>query len=187
MKPLEARAMLEVALRGAGMVWADIGAGEGTFTRAIFEILGPNARIYALDKDEPALAVTESWARSAGADVITVRADFAGDFELSGLESPGLDGMLLANTLHFVPEPERLLTALSGYVRPGGRVVVIEYDRRRSDRWVPHPIPSASWPTLATAAGLVAPSIAATRPSAYRGSLYTAIAYKSQPGGGGSC
>lgn len=163
---------------GGGGVWADLGAGTGTFTRALQGLLGPKARIYAVDRDHGALAALGRWAASAGADVVPVRADFAHDFELSGLEASGLDGLLLANALHFVADPERVLARLVGRLVPEGRLVLVEYDQRPASRWVPHPIPVARLPPLAAAAGTSPLRVVAERPSAYGGRIYAATAVR---------
>jgi hypothetical protein len=84
--------------------------------------------------------------------------------------------MLFANALHFVPQADEVLARLTAWVKPGGRVVFIEYDRRAPSRWVPYPIPAAALPALAAAAGLSVPTITATRPSTYSGELYVAVA-----------
>jgi len=105
-----------------------------------------------------------------------VAADFTGPFELPGLPAPQLDGILLANALHFVADGEAVLRRLAHWVRPGGRVVVIEYDRRARSRWVPYPISPERLAVLAASAGLSAPAVTATRPSAFGGTLYVAAA-----------
>lgn len=108
--------------------------------------------------------------------MIPVAADFTGPFELPGLAEPRLDGMLLANVLHFVPDADRLVRRLAAWVRRGGRIVVVEYDRDAANRWVPYPIPPARLAVLAASAGLSAPTVTATRPSAFGGTLYVAAA-----------
>jgi len=167
-------------IRGAiprpGGTWADLGAGDGTFTRALIELLGPAARIYAVDRDAKSLADLAAWAARHGAHVVAVVADLTRPFDLPGLGGQLLDGVLLANTLHFIPDSPRVLARLAALVRPGGRVVLMEYDRRASSRWVPYPIPAARLPELSRSAGLSIPIITATRPSAFGGSLYTAWA-----------
>lgn len=108
--------------------------------------------------------------------MIPVRADFTRPFDLPGLEEPRLDGILLANALHFVADAGVVLGRLAAWVRPGGRVVLVEYERRPATRWVPYPIPVARLAELATSAGLSTPVITATRPSAFGGVLYVAAA-----------
>ena len=97
--------------------------------------------------------------------------------DAGGISCPNdLNCTLAPGALHFVADPARLLARLAARLRPGGHVVVVEYDRQAGTRWVPHPIPRARWPEVATAAGLIAPRVAATRPSEYGGDLYVAAA-----------
>jgi SAM-dependent methyltransferase len=168
----EAVALVEAAVpRGTG-TWADIGAGDGTFTRALVTLLGRDARIYAVDRDPRALATLRGWAERGGANVVTVEAEFTLPLELPEM----LDGLLVANALHFVRDAGVVLTRLAQLVRPGGRVVIVEYDRRATNRWVPYPISRDRLPELAASARLSTPTITATRPSAYGGILYVAAA-----------
>ena len=172
----EAVALLRDAIPPSPGTWADIGAGDGTFTRALAELLGPTSRLYAVDRDASAVAALTRWAASNAPNVTVVRADFTRPLTLPGLEPAALDGILLANALHFVREPSTVLARLVTHVRPGGRVVLVEYDRRRASPWVPYPIPSSGLPSLAAAAALTTPVITATRPSLFGGTLYVAAA-----------
>src|SRR5260370_39332934 len=126
-------------LREAG-TWADLGAGTGTFTRALVELLGPEARIYAVDRDARLVAALERWAQRDAPNVTAVAADFTGPFELPGLPAPQLDGVLLANALHFVADGEAVLRRLGNRGPPSGRDVVIEYARRAPDGSEPHAV-----------------------------------------------
>ena len=156
--------------RDAGNIWADFGAGDGTFTRALVELLGPESRIYAIDRDARALAAIDAWPDAVRRSVTPVVADFTRPLD----NLPELDGALFANTLHFVPNAGEVLARLARLVKPGGRVVVIEYDRRAASRWVPYPIASSRLPSLAMEAGLSTPVITARRPSDYGGEIYVA-------------
>lgn len=158
--------------------WADIGAGEGVFTRALAELLGAAGRIYAVDRDARAVAGLERWAVHEGVNVIPLTADFTQPLELPGADVGGLDGMLCANSLHFVADAGAVLARLVLWVRPGGRVVIVEYDGRKANRWVPHPLPIARLPEVAAAAGLAAPQVVATRPSAFEGTMYVAVSFR---------
>lgn len=159
-------------------MWADVGAGDGTFTRALVVLLGRDARIYAIDRDRRALASLERWAAQESVRVIPVVADFMTPFEVPELGPGGLDGVLFANALHFSPRPETTLRQLAGMLRPSGRVVIVEYDQRPASRWVPYPIAPARLAELAVAANLSSPVMIATRPSAFGGSLYVASAQR---------
>lgn len=156
--------------------WADLGAGDGTFTHALVELLGPSSRIFAVDRDARALATLTRWAKKHAANVHPVEADFTGPLELPGLEGTMLDGMIFANALHFVRDADVVLARLAARLRPDGRVVFIEYDRRAPSRWVPYPIPVDRLSALTEPAGLTTPVVTATRPSAFGGNLYVATA-----------
>jgi SAM-dependent methyltransferase len=172
--PDEALDFLAPAIATRGGVWADLGAGDGTFTRGLAELLGPTSRIYAVDRDAGAVEALRRWAASAPATVIPVAGDFSLAFEPP--RSTLLDGMLFANSLHYVRDAQAVLTRLVAWLKPGGRVVFVEYDRRTPNQWVPFPIPVATLPALTAAAGLSTPSIVGTRPSIYQGELYVAVA-----------
>ncbi|HEU0076428.1 MAG TPA: hypothetical protein VFQ76_02190, partial [Longimicrobiaceae bacterium] len=84
----------------------------------------------------------------------------------------------LANVLHFVPDAEAVLPRLAARLRPGGRLVLIEYEGRRPGPWVPYPVSAARFRELAPAAGLTPPEVVAARPSAFGGELYVATALR---------
>jgi SAM-dependent methyltransferase len=175
LNPSEAVDLIRGAVAQHAGTWADLGAGDGTFTRALAEVLERGSRVYAVDRDARALATLKRWASENEANVISVVADFTTPFELPGLEG-ALDGMLIANALHYVRDGGAVLARLAARLRVGGRLVLIEYDRRDANRWVPYPIPLARLPELTADAGFSAPEITATIPSAFGGDLYVAAA-----------
>jgi len=175
MEHRDAVSLIEPAVRGRGGAWADLGAGSGTFTRALHELLSRGSRVYAVDNDAHALASLGATS-TLTSEIVPVVANFNRDMELPGAEPGTLDGILLANSLHFVRNGDGVLARLVRWLRPGGRVVLVEYDQRAASRWVPYPIASERWPEMAAAAGLTNPAIVGTRPSEYQGVLYAAIA-----------
>ncbi|HEX2201784.1 MAG TPA: class I SAM-dependent methyltransferase [Longimicrobium sp.] len=154
---------------GVGGRWADLGAGTGVLTRALATLLGAEGEVIAVDADAGALRAVR--APAGGAAVRTVHADFTRPLDL-----PPLDGVLMANALHFVADADAVLRRVVGSLHPGGRFVLVEYEGRRPGPWVPHPVSIARFESLAAAAGLTPPRVVATRPSAYGGSLYVAVA-----------
>ena len=171
MNERDARAFIATAVSDSGGVWADFGAGTGTFTRALQSLLHPDSRVYAIDSDPAAVAALQR----IGGNVIALHGDFAEPLTLP--ESP-VDGMLFANALHFVPDAADVLRRFVEQLKTSGRVVIVEYDRRAANPWVPHPIGSDRWPTLAASVGLAEPVVTARRQSEYSGELYVATALR---------
>jgi len=170
----EAFDLLAGAVPAHGGTWADLGAGEGLFTRALAERVGPGGAVYAIDRDARALALLRRQAERDALSVTTVVGDFTADVGLPNVREGDLDGLLFANALHYAPDPAAVLARWLRWMRPHGRVVVVEYDRRRANPWVPYPLPPQRLHDLAVAAGLSAPVVTATRPSAFGGNLYVA-------------
>ena len=90
---------------------------------------------------------------------------------------PELDGLVAANSLHFVPRDRQVavVRALAAHLRPGGRFVVVEYDADRGNPWVPHPFSYATWERMAAAAGLVDTRRIGRVPSRFLGAIYSAV------------
>jgi SAM-dependent methyltransferase len=157
---------------GAGGVWADFGAGAGAFTLALAELLGPGGEIYAVDRDERSLrhAAAALRARFPDTSVHSLVADFARPLDL-----PPLDGIVMANALHFVAEKDAVLRLVRGYLRPGGRLLLVEYNTDRGNPWVPHPLSYPTWEALARRNGFAETRLLATRPSRFLGEIYSAL------------
>ena len=176
MKHDDAVALIADAVGGHNGIWVDLGAGGGTFTRALGELLGAGSRIYAVDRDADAVAALSTWAKAHAPHVTAMAADLSRALDLDALVGMPLDGILVANALHFVRDADEVLARLVGSLRPGGRLVLVEYDRCEASRWVPYPIPISRLPSLAAAAGLSPFTVTASRPSMYQGVLYAAFA-----------
>jgi len=160
---------------GEGRVraWADLGAGEGAFTLALAELLGPGAHITAVDTDARALG-------AIGHGIETRIADFTRPLDLHDL-----DGIVMANSLHFVRNKASVLELVRDMLRPGGRLIVVEYSTDRGNPWVPHPFTYATWVRMAEAAGLQGTEQLHSVPSRYFGSMYSALSLSPEGRGSG--
>ena len=165
----DAAALIAPAIHTPGGTWADLGAGGGTFTRALARLLGAGATVHAVDRDAGAMAAL----RVPG--ISTHLADFADADAWRALALPPLDGILLANALHFVRDQRAVVARLAEALAPNGRLVVVEYEGRAPSRWVPYPVGLDRLGELVSGA-LTAPVRVGTRRSAYGGTMYAAWA-----------
>jgi ubiquinone/menaquinone biosynthesis C-methylase UbiE len=172
-------ALLRKGVPQPGGAWADLGAGSGAFTLALAELLGPAATVIAVDRDGRALRRLGQ-AMATRYPAVTLRC-VAGDFTRP-LDLPPLDGAVMANALHFVArgEQEGALRRVCGLLRPGGRLIVVEYNTDRGNLWVPHPLTFAAWQRLALRAGFAAATLLATRPSSSLGGFYAGLAVRDE-------
>ena len=173
-------ALLKGALQPGG-TWADLGSGTGAFTFAMAELLGPEAMIYSVDADGRSLVVQEQEleARFPALRVELIRGDFRDALDISS----ALDGIVMANSLHFQKDACAVLIHVSGWLKPGGKMVVVEYDIDTHNPWVPYPLPFSRLPAVSACAGLSAPRLLESRPSQYHRRVYSAVCKKPAPAG----
>jgi len=158
--------------QGEGGTWADLGAGTGAFTLALADLIGPHGVIHAIDRDRAALAELRSAFVSAvhQAELRAHNADFTRRLDLSDL-----DGVVMANSLHFVDDKVAVVALVRGYLKHGGRLLVVEYDSDRGNDWVPHPLSFETWRDVAAEAGFVETRKLATVPSRFLRQIYSAL------------
>ena len=158
-------------MQAPGGRWADLGAGDGAFTLALAALLGPTAHITAIDKDATALL------RIQHANVETQKGDFSRPLTLNGL-----DGVVMANSLHFLRDKRPALKHVYDVLRPGGHLIVVEYGTDRGNPWVPHPFSYQTWEKMAEEAGFTKTRLLKSIPSRFLGSMYSALSER--PGRG---
>jgi ubiquinone/menaquinone biosynthesis C-methylase UbiE len=167
--------LLREGVLGGGMTWADFGSGEGAFTLALADLLGPTGSIYTVDRDSRALRVQGRALRDAFPNVTVT--PLVADFTMP-LELPPLDGIVMANSLHFQRDKIDVLRLVRGYLRPAGHLVLVEYDTDHGNPWVPFPLSFRSWATLAAEAGFRETNRLASVPSRFLGSIYSALSVR---------
>lgn len=161
----------------SGSLWADFGSGTGAFTLALAELLPDTGEIYSVDRDSSALkqqmkAVQTQFPRTK---VHFLTADFAKPLQL-----PALDGILMANSLHFHQDKSPVLQLIRGYLKPSGRLILVEYNTDKGNPWVPYPLSFNTWVKLAEKNGFSQTRLLASRPSRFLGEIYSAVSLNVQ-------
>ena len=169
-------------LRPAGLpqggTYADFGAGGGAFTLALRELIGLDATIYAVDNDRASLKELESNHRArfnTTRNLILLKDDFT-----HALDLPPLDGVVMANSLHFFRKKEEILGHVRSVLKPNGVLLLVEYNVDSGNLWVPHPLTFETFQTLAPQAGFSEPRLLAKTPSRFLKEFYSALAYSEQ-------
>lgn len=132
--------------QGRPQQWADLGCGSGTFTSALAQLLPAGSIIHAVDRhlQELPKMINEVeigfWQR---------------DFERDDLPFNHLDGILLANALHYCKDATAVLKKLIQLQRAGTeQFLIIEYDTSAANRWIPYPLSFEKMKNIFTALGL---------------------------------
>jgi trans-aconitate methyltransferase len=112
--------------------WADLGAGTGLFTRALSALLPKGSVVYAVDKNREAINSIKL------PDSIKLKLT-AADIE-HYLDLEDLDGIIMANALHFVKDKATFIDNMRSYIRPKAHVIIIEYNTSTANQWVPYPL-----------------------------------------------
>lgn len=166
-------------------MWADLGSGSGAFTLALADLLGPGGSIVSVDRDGHALAGQARLLdeRFPTLPVRYLRADLLDD--LDELAATPVDGVIMANALHFIRDRDLFISRLTSWIRPGGRFVLVEYDSDQGNRWVPHPLSWETWRDTAQRLGFRDTQLIGQVPSRFLGAIYSAVSIVDVPSLGG--
>ena len=127
--------------------WADLGCGSGLFSRALAQGLPDDSHILCLDKSR------QTWNQP---NVQRVHLDFRQvNFVRESIPGTDLDGILMANSLHYVSDKIALIQKLRGYLNERGRFLIVEYDTERRNPWVPYPVSYLKLEVLFSSLGFI--------------------------------
>jgi ubiquinone/menaquinone biosynthesis C-methylase UbiE len=112
-----------------GNAVADIGAGTGLFTQLFAEQVGPKGTVYAVDIGPAFVKYIAEQAKQQGQErIVKTVLNTPDSTELA----PGsIDVAFICDTYHHFEHPEKMLVSIHRALRPGGRLVVIDFDLRK--------------------------------------------------------
>lgn len=139
--------------------WADLGCGAGTFTLALDSILPTGSHVTAVDKQPQNLPV----------DFIKA------NFEKDDLPLSNFEGILMANSFHYIRDKQNLIKRLETYFSANPTLLIVEYDTTRFSPWVPYPINYQKLVTLFTSLSYTSITKIAEAPSRFGGRMYSAL------------
>lgn len=151
------------------VVCADLGCGSGLFTHALASLLPSGSIIYGVDKTSS----IKNNAANSNVQIQLIKADF----EKDDLPLSNLDGLLMANALHYVKDKSTFISKLKTLVKPEGFLLFVEYDTDKPvGKWVPYPISYTSLQAHFKKAGYTNIQKLHERPSLYgHGNLYSSL------------
>ena len=132
MKVSEAHTLIKDALpQKRKSTWADLGCGNGIFTNALAGLIGTGSKIYAIDREKH---LVDSVVDSVEIEFIQT------NFETDQLPINNLDGILMANSLHYVNNKSAFIKKIRNVLKVEGQLILVEYDTEKPNAWIPYPI-----------------------------------------------
>jgi ubiquinone/menaquinone biosynthesis C-methylase UbiE len=124
--------LLQILAPASGSTVADVGAGTGYYARRIADLVGPTGKVYAVDVQPEMFAMLQSVAKQRAYSHITPVLGGVGDVKLP---AASVDLAIMVDVYHELEFPYEVLASVVRAVKPGGRVVFVEY--RAEDPRVP--------------------------------------------------
>jgi ubiquinone/menaquinone biosynthesis C-methylase UbiE len=115
---------------------ADMGAGDGTFAVALARRVGPSGQVYATELADERLADIRQTAAGAGLSNITV---IEGAVSSTNLPDACCDALFSRLVYHHLTDPEAINADILRALRPGGRLVIIDFEPGGIMNWIGRP------------------------------------------------
>ena len=110
----------------AGEDVADVGAGTGLFVAPFSQAVGPEGRVYAVEISPKFVEHIRQRAASEG--LANVEAVLSRE-DSTTLPRGAVDAVFLCDTYHHFTDYEAMLRSLRDAIRPGGRLVIVDFER----------------------------------------------------------
>jgi ubiquinone/menaquinone biosynthesis C-methylase UbiE len=106
-----------------GQMIADIGAGSGVFTIPLSPTVKPTGKVFAVDLDDKLLEhIMETATEQGIVNIVPVHGDFD-----DPLLPDDIDLAFINDVLHHIEHRAEYLKNLAAYLKPGGRIAVIDF------------------------------------------------------------
>jgi arsenite methyltransferase len=110
-----------------GEIVADLGSGGGYFTFKLAKAVAPSGKVYAVDVDKDMIElISKRIKEESGNNVETILATPTDP----RLPQTGVDLIFTVNTYHHIADRSAYFANARKYLRPGGRIAIIDLDRR---------------------------------------------------------
>ncbi|MBI4464096.1 MAG: methyltransferase domain-containing protein [Acidobacteria bacterium] len=116
-----------------GDIVADVGSGSGAFSIPMARAIAPNGTLYAVDIDQGMLDFVSERAKKDG--LSNVRA-VLGEYDDPKLPVKDVDVAFFHRVLHMIEHRQAYLNSVAKYLKPDGRIVIIEKEPEDSDDWM---------------------------------------------------
>ena len=115
---------------------ADVGAGDGTFAVALARRVGPSGHVYATELDDERLADIRQAATAARLSNVTV---IEGAVSSTNLPEACCDALFSRVVYHHLTDPAAINADIFRALRPGGRLVIIDFEPGGIMNWIGRP------------------------------------------------
>jgi ubiquinone/menaquinone biosynthesis C-methylase UbiE len=115
----------EIGMKSGDLV-AEIGAGTGIFSVSLARAVSPGGEVYAVEVDEGFLPMIAAKAEQGS---VTNIHPLLGEFEDPKLPRNDFDVAFFHDVLHHIADRGPYLQKTASYLKPGGRIVVVDYDK----------------------------------------------------------
>lgn len=116
-----------------GDIVADVGSGSGAFSIPMARAIGPNGTLYAVDIDQDMIDFVGDRAEKAGLENVRT---VLGEYADPKLPVRNLDVAFFHRVLHMIELRQAYVNAVAKYLKPDGRIVIIEKEPEESSNWM---------------------------------------------------